>query len=305
MLMGSAWYFGESFSGPYIILALLVFSLTFPGKPRAAPAPGAIGREVIGGWILILALLLMLGWATRTVGSFDERVLVTWGVVTPFVLVFAHLATPALLPRLMAAEGMNRVAVIAGAGSLGTSWPSASAPPPYLGVQIAGFFDDRSVERLGGMKDEEILGNVEELAEVRQEESRRPHLPHPADGLAAAHHEAPRRPARHHGVGLLHPRHLPVRPDPGRMDTIGGCRCWPVCETPFFGMNALAKRLSDIVLATIILILIAPILAVGGARREALLPRADHLQAAPLRPRRAARSWSTSSARCASPTTGR
>ena len=72
MLAASAWYLGETFSGPYIILALLVFSLTFPGHAPRGTSPGAIAREVIGDWILILGLLLMLGWATRTVGSFDD-----------------------------------------------------------------------------------------------------------------------------------------------------------------------------------------------------------------------------------------
>jgi lipopolysaccharide/colanic/teichoic acid biosynthesis glycosyltransferase len=45
-----------------------------------------------------------------------------------------------------------------------------------------------------------------------------------------------------------------------RMDTIGGIPVLAVCETPFCGMNGLVKRASDIVLATLILILISPIL---------------------------------------------
>jgi putative colanic acid biosynthesis UDP-glucose lipid carrier transferase len=47
----------------------------------------------------------------------------------------------------------------------------------------------------------------------------------------------------------------------GRMDTIGGIPVLAVCETPFCGMNAIIKRASDIVLASVILTLIAPILA--------------------------------------------
>jgi putative colanic acid biosynthesis UDP-glucose lipid carrier transferase len=46
----------------------------------------------------------------------------------------------------------------------------------------------------------------------------------------------------------------------GRMDSIGGIPVMAVCETPFFGVNAMVKRLSDIVLATLILILISPAL---------------------------------------------
>src|SRR5687768_6744001 len=115
-LAACAWYFREPFHGPYIILALLVFSLTFPGRAPRGTSAAAIAREVLGGWILVVALLMMLGWATRTIGSFDERVLVAWVAVTPVLMFAANMLAPIVLPRVMAAEGLHRKAVIAGAG---------------------------------------------------------------------------------------------------------------------------------------------------------------------------------------------
>jgi putative colanic acid biosynthesis UDP-glucose lipid carrier transferase len=102
---------------------------------------------VVGGWILIVAMLLMLGWATRTLGSFDERVIVTWIAVTPVALFTAHMLVPVLLPRVMASEGIQRVAVIAGAGALGRKLAEQIESTPFLGVRVAGFFDDRSADR--------------------------------------------------------------------------------------------------------------------------------------------------------------
>ncbi|MEP7069328.1 MAG: undecaprenyl-phosphate glucose phosphotransferase [Usitatibacter sp.] len=261
MLAGSAWYFGESFGGPHLILALLVFSLTFPGHAPRGTSPGAIAREVVAGWVLVLGLLLMLGWATRTVGSFDERVLLTWALATPIVLFLAHMLTPAILPRLLAAEGMNRVAVIAGAAALGDKLAERIRATPYLGVQVAGFFDDRSTERLGGMSDEEILGNVEELAQFVKKN--RVDLIYLTLPLAS-------QPRIMKLLDDLRDTTASVYfiPDiflfdliQGRMDTIGGLPVLAVCETPFFGMNAMVKRLSDIVLSTLILVGIAPVLA--------------------------------------------
>jgi putative colanic acid biosynthesis UDP-glucose lipid carrier transferase len=46
-----------------------------------------------------------------------------------------------------------------------------------------------------------------------------------------------------------------------RMDHVGGLPVLAVCETPFYGVNGIVKRVSDIVLASLILVLIAPILA--------------------------------------------
>jgi putative colanic acid biosynthesis UDP-glucose lipid carrier transferase len=259
-LAATAAYFGERFGGPYIILSLLVFSVTFPGHPPRGTSPGAIAREVIAGWILIVGLLIMLGWATRTVGSFDERVMVTWIAVTPLMLFGAHMLTPVLLPRLLAAEGLNRVAVIAGAGGLGHQLAQRIRDTPYLGVKIAGFFDDRSAERLGDVAGDTILGSVEELAEYVK--ANRVDLIYLTLPMAS-------QPRIMRLLDDLRDTTASVYfiPDiflfdliQGRMDTIGGLPVLAVCETPFFGMNAVVKRLSDMVLASLILALIAPVM---------------------------------------------
>jgi putative colanic acid biosynthesis UDP-glucose lipid carrier transferase len=256
-----AWYFREPFNGPYIILSLLVFSLTFPGQAPRGTSPGAIARDVLTGWILIVGLLLMLGWATHTLGSFDERVLASWVAITPFAMLAADLLAPVLLPRLIAAEGLKRVAVVAGAGSLGLKLAERIEATPYLGVQVAGFFDDRSSERLGDIAPEKVLGSVEQLADY----------------------------VKTHKVDLIYlalpmasqPRILKLldelcdttasvyfAPDiflfdliQARMDTIGGIPVLAVCETPFYGVNSLVKRVSDVILAALILVLISPLMA--------------------------------------------
>ncbi len=257
-LVGSAAYFGVPFEGPYIILALLVFSLTFPGQPPRGTSTGGIARDVLSGWVLIVGLLLMLGWATRTIGSFDERVLVTWVALTPLVMFSANLLAPIVMPRLMAAEGLRRSAVIAGGGSLGRRLAERIAATPYLGVEVIGFFDDRGAERLEGIAGDRLLGPVRSLADY----------------------------VKRHRVDLIYVA-LPMASQPrilqlldelrdttasvyfvpdiflfdliqARMDSIGGLPVLAVCETPFYGVNGIVKRVSDIVLATLILILISP-----------------------------------------------
>jgi putative colanic acid biosynthesis UDP-glucose lipid carrier transferase len=261
-LAACAWYFREPFHAPYIILSLLVFSLTFPGQAPRGTSPGGIARDVLTGWILIVGLLLMLGWATRTIDSFDERVLLAWVALTPVAMFTANMFTPILLPRLLAAEGLQRVAVVAGAGSLGRELAERIESTPFLGVQVAGFFDDRSSERLGDVPAERILGTVQQLAGY----------------------------VKSHKVDLIYlalpmasqPRILKLldelcdttasvyfAPDiflfdliQARMDTIGGIPVLAVCETPFYGVNSIVKRISDVVLASLILVLISPLMAV-------------------------------------------
>ncbi len=261
VLGAAAWYFREPFQGPYIILSLLVFSLTFPGQTPRGTSPGAIASDVLTGWVLIVGLLLMLGWATRTVGSFDERVLFAWVVATPLVMFSAHMLVPLVLPRIMAAEGLQRVAVIAGAGSLGRKLAERIEATPFLGVKVAGYFDDRSTDRLEEIAADRILGPVDTLGEYVK--THKVDLIYLALPLGS-------QPRINKLLDDLRDTTASVyfAPDiflfdliQARMDTIGGLPVLAVCETPFYGVNGMVKRVSDVVLGTLIMILIAPVMA--------------------------------------------
>jgi putative colanic acid biosynthesis UDP-glucose lipid carrier transferase len=261
-LLISALAFGEAFEGPYLILSLIVFSLTFPGSSPKSVSIRALVGDVLINWLVVVALLLLIGWATRTLGSFDRRVIFAWVLATPVALVAAHLLMPVVLPRLLAAEGLQRVAVIAGEGELGRKLAERIQSTPFLGVRFAGFFDDRSPERIGGVSPGETLGSLNQLAEY----------------------------AKTHRVDLIYIT-LPMASQPrilrlleelrdttasiyftpdiflfdliqARMDTIGDIPMVAVCETPFYGINGLIKRASDIVLAAVILALVLPVMLV-------------------------------------------
>jgi putative colanic acid biosynthesis UDP-glucose lipid carrier transferase len=168
---------------------------------------------------------------------------------------------PIVLPRLLAAEGVRRVAVIAGASVLGQALAEQIRSTPYLGIEVAGFFDDRSDRRLEGARGELVLGRVDELADyVKSHDVDLIYLTLPMTS----------QPRILRLLEALHDTTASIyfAPDiflfdliQARMDTIGGIPVVAVCETPFQGMNALVKRLSDIVLSLVILALIAPLLA--------------------------------------------
>jgi len=257
-LAGCALLYHAPFAGPYLILSLLLFSLTFPGHAPRGTSPGAIASDVLSGWMLVVGLLLTLGWATRTLGSFDERVIVTWVAVTPMFLFAAHMLTPVLLPKLLAAEGLERVAVIAGAGGLGRTLAQRIEATPFLGVKVAGFFDDGPRDAGDASR---VLGSLDELADYAKK--------HRVDLISVTLPMA----AQPRIMRLLDDlcdttTSVYFTPDiflfdliQARTDTIGGIPVLALCETPFYGLNGALKRASDIVLGSLILALIAPLLA--------------------------------------------
>ena len=50
-LAGCAFLFHVPFGGPYLILSLLLFSLTFPGHAPRGTSPGAIASDEFARWM--------------------------------------------------------------------------------------------------------------------------------------------------------------------------------------------------------------------------------------------------------------
>ena len=261
-LAGVVAFFGGRFDGACLILALLVFALTFPGSlageaidGRRASA-GELALDIATGWIAIVGLLVLLGWASRTLSVFDQRMLLAWTLATPAALFAAHEVLPRLLPRVLAAEGLRKTAVIAGANDLGRGLAARLAANALYGVRVAGFFDDRSASRIN----ETVVGRLGALPDY----------------------------VRSHAVDIIYIA-LPMASQPrilklleelrdttasiyfvpdifvfdliqARLDTIGDIPVVAVCETPFYGFNGVVKRISDFVLASAILALISPLM---------------------------------------------
>ena len=259
-LVSATLAFGESFGGAYLILALILFSLTFPGSASGTTSTRALAIDVATGWLVVVGLLLLIGWATQTLGSFDPRVLIVWAASTPFLLFAARLLMPVVLPRLMAAEGVQRLAVIAGDGDLGRKLADKIRGTPYLGIRVEGFFDDRGPERLGEADRRDLLGSLGELAGYVK--THRVDLIYLTLPMASQ----PRI------LNLLEELRdttasIYFTPDiflfdliQARVDAIGGVPVVAVCETPFYGLNGLIKRVSDIAIAASVLVLILPVM---------------------------------------------
>ncbi len=249
--------FGGRFDGACLILALLVFAMTFPGSiAREADSAGELMLDIVTGWMAIVGLLLLLGWSSRTLEAFDPRVLLAWTLATPAALFAAHRLLPRVLPRLLAAEGVGKRAVIAGANELGRGLAGRLAADRMLGVRFAGYFDDRAPGRTG----EQVLGSIAALPDY----VRANHIEIIYIALPMA--SQPRI------LKLLEELRdstasIYFVPDifvfdliQARVDSIGDLPVVAVCETPFYGFNGMLKRLSDLLFSGLILILISPLM---------------------------------------------
>ena len=252
---------GEDFNGPYLVFALILFSLTFPGR-WPEPNLKSFGNEILVPWMITVGILFLLGFATGYLETFSNNIITLWALTTPFALFIAHKAVHRLVPRILALEGSTRTAVIVGANDLGQQLARRLNHGPYLGITLKGWFDDRSVNRLGAVDEGRYLGNMQDLVTSARQ-----------GGIDIVYITLPM---------LSQPRILEVLdalrdttasiyfvPDifvadliQARIDDIHGIPVVAVCETPLYGVNGIAKRASDLFLAGTILALLLPLMLI-------------------------------------------
>jgi putative colanic acid biosynthesis UDP-glucose lipid carrier transferase len=268
VLAASAAYFEEPFQGQYLVLALVVFSLTFPGNWPEATIKD-LWRGIVGPWLTVVAILFFFGYASGYLDVFPQGLILAWVLSTPLALFIAHRIFRRALPRILAWEGSHRSAVIVGANEVGCKLAAQLAQESFLGVSLTGFFDDRQPARLADVAGAPVLGKMRELAGYVK-----------AQGVDLIYIALPMA-SQPRIVQLLDDLRDTTAsvyfvPDififdlvQARVDDVRGIPIVAVCETPFYGVNGLLKRLFDIVAASLILLLISPVMvaiAIGVKR---------------------------------------
>ena len=253
-------YFNEPVDRPALTLCLLVFALTFPGRNRFRENLIAAGVDVLSSWVILVAILALCAYATRSLHYFEDDVLLVWVLVTPALQWLAVWIGKAVVRHLSAQPAARRSAVVVGAGPLGVKVSRALAEGAGDGVDFVGYFDDRTDDRLHQDATPRRLGGLKDVARYCSEHGVREvyitlplgsqprivELLEDVQGTTASLFFVPDV----FGISIIQ----------GRLQDMNGVPVVGICETPFTGTNELAKRISDVVLATIILILIAPML---------------------------------------------
>ena len=259
-LLGCLALFHVRFQDAYLILALLVLLLTFPGKVPDGRGVRALATEIAMSWCVTVTLLAVIGWTTRTTEVLDQHVLLAWLVATPAARLAGHLTLPSLLQHLYAAGRAQRVAVIVGACELGRTLAQRLRGNPRFGIRVAGFFDDRGPDRTGEEAAGATLGTLEQLADYVK--AKRVDLIYITLPMASQPRMVRLLDQLHDTTASIH-----FVPDiflfdliQARIDTLDGMPVVSVCDTPFRGLDGFVKRASDIVLALLLCALALPLM---------------------------------------------
>jgi len=266
-LIACVYAFNEHFTGHYLLLAVLAFficSQVFDEIDILVPWSSfhltRLIRGILVGWAVVAAILLFLGYATQLTENFEQRVILTWFAATPFVLLLGTKVARSIVRRAVVTGVMARSAVVVGANDLGRELANRLRRDLYSGISVRGYFDDRNPERLTGLDPVEVLGKVKDAPEfVKRNAVDCVYiaLPIAAQPRIVALINA----LRDSTASVYFVPHLFVFDlIQARVDAVNGIPVVAVCETPIFGVNAVLKRIFDVVMASAILLAIWPLL---------------------------------------------
>jgi putative colanic acid biosynthesis UDP-glucose lipid carrier transferase len=212
-------------------------------------------RCVLLTWGYTVAVLLGIGLVTQHNADFSYESKLIWIVGTAVAMTASRLVLRNVQQRLRT-RGFNiRSYAICGVNELGVQLAKNIDGAPEMGLRMAGFYDDRPVDRTTALPQEmgSCVGNIEELVDrarrgiidtvyitfpMRAEDRIREVLAKLADTTASVYIVPD-----FFVFELLH----------ARWTNVNGLPAVSVFENPLHGFRALAKRTADLVFGSLLL----------------------------------------------------
>lgn len=262
----SAWLYSTALSANYLLLtALAILAFILLAEMRGLYQSWRVSSLLeefwqLGAiWFIVVVCMLAFGFMFKVSANFSRVVIVVWMFVTPGAMFLLRFVLRKAL-RYAREQGRNaRTVAFAGVGRATKKMAEHIAQMPSLGLNVIGVFDDRTPDRL-------VLGSV------------------PLKGDLQALLEC----AKSGQIDIVYitlPMHAERRiiqiieeladttvsvylvPDlfifsiyKARWATVGGMPVVSTFESPFSGTESWLKRAEDVLLASLILLLISPLM---------------------------------------------
>lgn len=222
----------------------------------------SIGSEfqaIIYSWIGTTLGLLLLGYATKTTGSFSRLTVGAWLILTPCLLLAVRSVIRYILFRLREKGFNSRTIAIVGTDEVAQNLAKEVMSHSWMGLKIAGYYDNRA--ELRSQPDPNVninvIGRFDDLIKAAHSNE--------YDGIYIA---LPMRAEKLISklVNELADCSVPVHIVPdlftfnlitSRTTNIGRIPLLSVYESPFDELGMMIKRAQDIILGAIILAIIA------------------------------------------------
>ncbi len=251
-----------------VVVFQLVSHLTGLQHRGQSGSPNEEIATIATTWMLAVLVLALVAFATRSGAYFSRSNMLSWILMVPAMIGLGRMCLRIVQRGLLRRGIGTRRVAIAGLNPLGRQTAKNIAEEPSLGLEVAGFFDDRQVDReLAAGSDEPpvaVTGNLCDLvARARsgqldtilitlpmRAEARIRYLLDQLSDTTASVYIVP----DFFVFELMHARWI----------SMGGLPAVSVFENPLFGVDGIAKRIADLALAVAALVVLGiPMLAIA------------------------------------------
>jgi putative colanic acid biosynthesis UDP-glucose lipid carrier transferase len=253
------------------LLAVVIFSVVADanGLYRSTLRSSPIKIELAKIWLswgFTPPLLLTLAFATKTGDSYSRVVSLTFFLLAPALITVVRFAARRIQGELHRRGVNTRSVYIVGATKMGAMLAQRIIDDPTSGLRVDGFFDDRDPERLcpmpgalGGARGR--VDDLLELARKGQVDVVYVALPLRAESRIS---EIVRKLADSTASVYVVADFLVFDLVHAQWSNVQNLPVVSVFESPFYGVNGWLKRVEDVVLGSLILLLISvPMLLIG------------------------------------------
>jgi putative colanic acid biosysnthesis UDP-glucose lipid carrier transferase len=189
-------------------------------------------------------------------------------VVAPLAQIAAHVLLRQSAKYLVRLQGAPRRAIIVGMNEQGVALARRVGETPYSRIEFTGFFDDRDLSRLDDSSDFRMLGALNELPKfVRTKNIQLIYLSIPMASQPRILRVLDELKDTTASIFFV-PDMFVTDLIQGRTGSVCGIPVISICETPFTGFAGVVKRVSDIVLSMLILLLILPSAGMDSTERK-------------------------------------
>jgi putative colanic acid biosynthesis UDP-glucose lipid carrier transferase len=244
----------------FLIAARILSPLHLGNGKRSEPIPRVVLRILLE-WSCVVAVLVFLAFGFKLMHVFSQDVILGWFLATPFALLLADSLRYPVAGWLASGQGIVQRYVIIGANDVGVEL-ARRIEQIHAREKFFGFLDFRGFDRLRTLPGKSIIGNcsARDLADfVRDNSISRVYLALPMSN--APRIEDLLKELRDTTASVYFvPNIFAFDLVQARYVEINGMPAFSICDSPLQGLNGLWKRLFDVALAWIALILTWPVL---------------------------------------------
>ncbi|RDV28158.1 undecaprenyl-phosphate glucose phosphotransferase [Alteromonas aestuariivivens] len=217
-------------------------------------------------WLVSSVVTLTVGYFFAHSLTLSPAMVMMWFASTLTLLLFWRMGMRQALFRVRKSGLNSRSAIIIGATHIGYDMALQMVENSHLGIHFTGIYDDRVEERLGHEFKNQIKGGIDDAIELAKN--------HGVDYIYIALPTAAESRIKHilekcsdttANVYII-PNFFVYTLINSRWQTVGNVQALSVYDTPFQGTNDFLKRLEDIIISALILLVLAiPMLIIGAA----------------------------------------